>query len=134
MHPTFDVITSDEYSMIRTSTGKTAIPSMGILSVKKDATGCPARAKSCIVILGNKDPTAWTKADCYAPVVALPIACMLAALAVQHRQTLKQGDCKNAFIQSCLPEEEVTIVRPPSDCPISAPNTFWHLHKSLYGL
>ena len=56
----------------------------------------------------------------YAPVVALPIVCMLAALAVQHRWTLKQGDCKNAFIQSCLPEEEVTIVCPPSDCPISA--------------
>ena len=36
-----DVITSDEYHTIRTSTGKFAIPSMGILSVKKDAAGHP---------------------------------------------------------------------------------------------
>ena len=83
--------------------------------------------------MGNKDPTLWSKANCYALVVPLPIVQMLAALAVQHCMTLKQGDCKNAFIQSTLPLDEITIIHPPSDYPFSKPNTFWQLQKSLYG-
>ena len=131
---TFDIIDEETYRHIHHTTGKLAIPSMGILSVKKDATGNPLRAKSCIVVLGNRDPTEWSKSECYAPVVALPMVRMLTALAVKHKTTLKQGDCKNAFVQSPLPADEVTIIRPPSDCPISKPRTYWHLKKSLYGL
>ena len=86
------------------------------------------------MVLGNKDPTEWSKADCFAPVVSLPVIRMLTALAVQHRRPLKQGDCKLAFVQATLPSEDVTNVRPSADCPVSAPNTYWKLKKSLYGL
>ena len=47
---------------------------------------------------------------------------------------IQVGDCRNAFVQSSLSEDEVTIVRQPSDCPLSEPPTYWYLHKSLYSL
>jgi len=59
---------------------------------------------------------------------------MLTALAVQHKRTLKQGDCKLAFIQATLPPEELTVVKPPVGCPLSGNGTYWRLKKSLYGL
>jgi hypothetical protein len=64
----------------------------------------------------------------------MPVVQLLTAMAVSKKCTLKQGDCKHAFVQSTLPMDEITIIRPPIGCPISAPNTFWHLRKSLYGL
>ena len=66
---TFDIIDNAKYRHIITTTGKMPIPSMCILNIKKDAEGRPSRAKSLIVVLGNKDFTQWTKADCYAPMV-----------------------------------------------------------------
>jgi hypothetical protein len=107
---------------------------MCVFTVKKDSHGRPHRAKSCIVVLGNKDPTEWSKADCFAPVVSLPVVRMLTALAVQHKRTLKQGDCKLAFIQATLPPDELTVVKPPVGCPLSGNGTYWRLKKSLYGL
>ena len=101
---------------------------------KKDSLGCPHCAKSQIVVLGNKDPTDWAKAECFAQVVSLPVVCMLTALAVQHKCTLKQGYCKLTFVQAHFPPKEVTVVKPPVGCPISGPGTYWHLKKSLYGL
>ena len=131
---TFNIISAEEYHTICSTTAKTAIPSMGILSVKKEAAGHPTRVKNQIIVLGNKDPTTWTKADWYTPIVALPIIHLLTALAIQHCTTLKWGDCKNTFIQSKLPDNEITIICPPSNCPTLAPNSYWHLWKSLYGL
>jgi len=130
----FEIITEEEYQRLYRISGKRAIPSMCIFTVKKDSSGRPHRAKSRIVVLGNKDPTDWSKADCFAPVVSLPVVRMLTALAVQQKRTLKQGDCKLAFIQATLPPEEVTIVKPPVGCPLSGPGTYWRLKKSLYGL
>ena len=86
------------------------------------------------MVLGNKDPAHWTKADCYAPTVSQPIVRLMAALAVRNRTTLKQGDCKNAFCHPALPDDEIIIVRPPSHCPFSRPRTYWRLKKTLYGL
>jgi len=130
----FEIITEEEYQSLLRVSGKRAIPSMCVFTVKKDSQGRPFRAKSRIVVLGNKDPREWTKADCFAPVVSLPVVRMLTALAVQHKRTLKQGDCKLAFVQATLPPEELTIVKPPVGCPHSGPNTYWRLKKSLYGL
>jgi hypothetical protein len=56
---------------------------------------------------------------------------MLTALAVQHKRTLKQGDCKLAFIQATLPPDELTVVKPPVGCPLSGNGTYWRLKKSL---
>jgi len=83
----------------------------------------------------GKRATQWIKADCFTPVVSLPLVWLISTvLAVHHKHTVKQFDCKNAFVQSTLPGGEVMIIQPPCDCPLSSPNTFWHLKKSLYGL
>jgi len=133
-HNTFDIISEETYLESRKRTGRSAIPSMGVFTVKNDSDGKPVRAKSRVVVLGNKDPVEWTKAECYAPVVSQPIVRLLTSLAVRNRTTLKQADCKNAFCHPELPEDEPTIVRPPAGCPISKPNTYWRLKKTLYGL
>lgn len=99
---TFDVITEEEYIALCRRTGFKAIPSMVVFTVKKDSLGRPLRAKSRIVVLGNKDPAQWTKADCYAPVASIPVVRLFTALVVSKRSTLKQGECKNAFVQSSL--------------------------------
>jgi hypothetical protein len=40
-HKTFEVISEREYIDIRNMTGRSAIPSMGILSIKTDSEGKP---------------------------------------------------------------------------------------------
>ncbi len=50
------------------------------------------------------------------------------------KRTLKQGDCKFAFIQATLPEDKITIIKPPIGCPFSGPRKYWRLRKSLFGL
>jgi hypothetical protein len=62
---TFTVIDAEQYQEIRTQTGKQAIPSMGILTVKNDAEGRPVRAKSRIVVLGNHETTPWSKTELF---------------------------------------------------------------------
>ena len=131
---TFVIISQEEHQRLYRLSGKRAIPSMCVFTIKKDAFGNPVRAKSRIVVLGNKDPTEWTKADCFAPVVSLPTVRMLTALVIQHQRILKQGDCKNAFVQADLPDKEVTVVKPPAGCPCSGLGAYWRLKKSLYGL
>jgi hypothetical protein len=46
----------------------------------------------------------------------------------------KQGDCKNAFVQSYLPKDETIVVRQPKGCPVSKHGDLWLLKKTLYGL
>jgi hypothetical protein len=106
---------------------------MCTFTVKK-TNGVPTRAKSHIVVLRNLDNRAWTKSDCFSPVVSIPMVRFLTALAVHNKRSLKQGNCKFVFIQANLPENETTIVKPPVGCPFSGVRTYWRLKKSLYGL
>ena len=117
-HETFAKIDERQYKALCEQHGIKAIPSMCVQTIKKDSNGKPVRAKSRIVVLGNKDPVPWSKSDCYAPVVPQHIVRLLASLAVRNKTTLKQGDCKNAFCHPILPEEEITVVKPPAGCPI----------------
>ncbi len=55
-------------------------------------------------------------------------------MAVERRRTLKQGDCKNAFFQGILPEDKITVVKPPIGDPDAAKDKYWLLKKTLYGL
>ena len=111
--------------MNKKQTKKQAIPSMGVLTIKPDGHRNLDHAKSCIVVLGNNETTPWSKSDCFAPVVSAPVIRLMAALVIKNRTVLKHGDCKNAFCHPVLPENEITIVRPPPNCPISKPNTYW---------
>lgn len=129
---TFTIITEAEYRKLVKEHGIFAIPTMCVLTIKFDGHGNPERAKSRTVVLGNLEQTEYSKGDCYAPVASHYAVRLILCLAILSNRLLKQGDCKNAFVQSEL--DELVVVRPPPGCPYSDPNTFWLLNKSLYGL
>jgi hypothetical protein len=58
----------------------------------------------------------------------------LIAKAVRAKRVLQQGDCKNVFCNADLPEDELTVVRPPVGDPGYAKDEYWLLKKTLYGL
>ncbi len=129
----FDIISEEEYLHLCKLHGIKAMPSICNFTIKC-TNGVPTHAKSWSVVLGNFDPRLWTKTDCFSPVISIPMVRLLTALAVHNKCTIKQGDCKFAFIQTSLPAEELTIVKPPVGCPFSGKCTYWELKRSLYGL
>ncbi len=94
----------------------------------------PLRAKSCIVVLGNHEDRVWTKHKKYAPVLRPDSMHLMVSLATEHRCTLKQGNCKNACCQGILPDDEITIIKPPIGEPDATKNKYWLLKWTLYGL
>lgn len=57
-------------------------------------------------------------------------------MSISKKHYLRQGDVKNSFFSGILPEDETIICITPKDCPLSKPNTYWELKKTLlyYGL
>ena len=107
---------------------------MCVLVVKPDKDGKPYRAKSRIVVLGNFEDRCYSKSDRYAPVLKYSTLRLLTAKAVGHRRILQQADCKNAFCQANLPDDERMAVRPPAGDPGYSKDEYWLLNKTLYGL
>jgi hypothetical protein len=107
---TFQKITLGEYRALCEKGAPKAIPTMCVLTIKKDEQLMPLWAKSRIVVLGNHESRDWSKSDRFAPVLQFNSLCFLVSLSTQHHQGLKQGDCKNAFCQGILPPEKTTIV------------------------
>jgi hypothetical protein len=131
---TFWKITLGEYRALCKKGASKAIPTMCVLTIKKDEQLMPLWAKSCIVVLGNRENCDWSKSDCFAPVLQFDNLRFLVSLSTQHHRALKQGDCKNAFCQGILLPEETTIVQPPSGDPDTTKDKYWLLFKTLYGL
>jgi hypothetical protein len=129
---TWKTIEESEYKKKHLSQG--TLPTMAIATIKYDGQGRPDRAKYRIVALGNLDPHSWTKSECYAPVLSQFELRFLVALAAKNKCIPKRGDVNQAFCQSYLPDDEIYVCKPPPGCPISPPNTYWKLKKTLYGL
>jgi hypothetical protein len=109
-----------------------AIPTMCVLSIKKDKMLDPLQAKSCIVVLGNHEDRVWTKPEKYAPILWPGTMRLFVGMAV--RRILKQGDCKNTFCQGILRDEDITIVKLPIGNPDIKKDKYWLLKQMLYGL
>ena len=107
---------------------------MCVLVIKSDKDGNPVRAKSRIVVLGNFEDRYYTKSQRYAPVLKYSSLRLLCSKAVGDKCILQQGDCKNAFCHARLPDDELTVVRPPVGDPEYNQDTYWLLNKTLYGL
>ena len=131
---TYQVITLDEYHALWQNGAPQAIPSMCVLVIKNNETGKPDRAKSRIVVLGNLEHQLWGKHERAAPVLKYSSLCLMVLAAVKCRQQLKQADYKNAFCNPTLPDNEVTIIRPPLGDPDAQPGEYWVLNITLYGL
>lgn len=107
---------------------------MAVSTIKHNEDGRPKRAKYRIVVLGNQDPHDWTKSDTYTPAMPFIDLRMIIVLAVHHRRPLRQGDFKQAFVQATLSTEEQYVLKPPAGCPLSEPNMYWLLRRTLYDL
>ncbi len=107
---------------------------MCVLVVKQNKDGNPDRSKSCIVILGNFQDHVYSKSAKYALVLKYSSLCLLVSKAVGPKHILQQGDCKNAFCQATLPEDEQMAVPLPVGDPAYGKDEFWLLNKKLYGL
>ncbi len=99
-----------EYRALCEKGAPRAIQKIRVLTIKKDKMMHPIRAKSCIVVLGKHEDRVWTKPEKYAPVLRPDSMHLIVSMATECQCFLKQGDCKNAFCQSILPEDEITIV------------------------
>ena len=134
-HEVYNKIPKNEYLALR-GVGKIpkAIPSMCVLVVKNNKYGKPLRANSRIVVLGNFEDRLYQKPQRYAPVLKCISLCLLEARAVGDKQILQQGDFKNAFCNTTLPDNEVKLIRPPIGDPAFQEDESWLLKKTLYGL
>ena len=130
---TWETISDEEYQNMK-HLYKGIMPTMAIATIKYDGDGKPIRAKYRIVALGNLDHHAWTKQDCFAPVLSQMELRFLIALAAKQKCIPKTGDVTQAFCQSCLPDDEHYVCRPPPGCKLTPPDTYWRLKKTLYGL
>jgi hypothetical protein len=106
------------------------IPSMSVQTVKQDDRGDPVRAKTRVVALGNFEDIVWEKSNKYTLVLRDESSQLMTSMAVENGRREKQGDYKNAFVQSYLPDNEKIIVRPPKGCPISKAGDLWLLKKT----
>ncbi len=131
---TFRKITLGKYRALREKGAPRAIPTMCVLTIKKDKNLLPLNTKSCIVVLGNHEDRVWSKSNRFALVLHGDSHRLLVSLAVEKRHPLQQGNCKNAFCQGVLPPEELTIVRPPSGDPDADPEEYRLLLCTLYSL
>ena len=103
----FDRISKREYLQLRRKgIIPKALPSMCVLVVKLDKDGRPSRAKSRIVVLGNFEDRYYEKNQKYAPVLRHSALRLLVSKAIEDKRILQQGDCKNAFCQEILPDDE----------------------------
>jgi hypothetical protein len=111
-----------------------ALPSMCVLVIKTDKDGKPNRAKSRIVVLCNFEDSIYEKSQKYAPVLKYTSLRLLTSKAVSDKRGLYQGDCLNVLCQAYLPDDELTVVRPPVGDPGYSDDEYWLLRKTLYSL
>ncbi len=107
---TFRKITFGEHRTLRAKGAPKAVPTMCVLTIKKDNQLMPLQAKSCIIVLGNCETPDWSKCNHFASVLRFDNLCFLVSLSTQHSRGLKQGACKNAFCHGILPPDITTIV------------------------
>jgi hypothetical protein len=131
---TYCKIALGEYCALCKKGAPKAIPTMCVLTIKKDEQLLPLQAKSWIVALGNLEERFWSKSNRFAPALCQDSLCFLTSLAVEKHRALQQGNCKNAFCHGILPPEETTIVCPPAGDPDAEPQEYWLLLKTLYSL
>ncbi len=130
----FKCLTLSVYRILREKGASKAIPTICVLTIKKDEQLIPLRATSRIVVLGNLECRDWLKSDYFAPVFWFDSLYFLVSFAVQGCHGLKQGDCKSIFCQGVLPPDEIKIVCPPSGDLDVPKDGCWLFQMTLYGL
>ena len=129
------MISNSHYLALRRSGNiPKAITSMFILVVKNYKDSKPLRSKSRIVVLGKFDELLYQKSQRYAPVIRYSSLRLLTAKAVWEKRILQQGYCNNAFWNTTLTDNRVTVIKPPIGDLAFQEDEYWLLKKMLYGL
>jgi hypothetical protein len=81
---TFRKITLGEYRALCEKSAPKAIPTMCVLIIKKDKQLMPLWAKSCILVLDNRESRDWSKRNRFAPVLWFDSLPFLVSLSTQH--------------------------------------------------
>ena len=63
---TWTYISEEEYPQLNTAVGKD-VPEIYLATIKTDASGNPKQAKHRICVIGNLDPTKWSRNEVFAP-------------------------------------------------------------------
>jgi hypothetical protein len=71
-----------EYCALRKKGAPRAIPTMCVLTIKKDENLCPLHVKSLIVVLGNHKDWVWEKSKKFASVLCQDSLLFLTSMAV----------------------------------------------------
>jgi hypothetical protein len=82
---TFWKINLLEYRALCEKGAPKAIPTMCVLTIKKDEQLMPLWAKSHIIVLGNCESCNWSKSNRFAPVFRFDSLHFLVSLSTRHR-------------------------------------------------
>ena len=66
---TWTYILEEEYQQLKAAIGN-ALPTISFATIKTDANGKPWWSKYCICVLGNLDPTNWSRNKVFALVLS----------------------------------------------------------------
>ena len=94
----------------------------------------PLRAKSRIVILGKFEDIIYQKSQRYNPVLKYISLRLITSKAVGDKIIIQQRDLKNALCNENIPDDEVTVIRPPIGNPDFQDDKYCLLKETLYGL
>jgi hypothetical protein len=100
---TYMKITLGEYRALRERGAPRAIPTMCILTIKKNEQLRPLRAKLRIVVLGNHEDRPWSKSDKLAPVLHQDSLCFLTSMAVASCRPPLSGRLQKRFLPGYSP-------------------------------
>ena len=97
---------------------------MYVLIAKNDKDGKPLRAKSHIFVLRNFEERIYQKSQRYDLVLKYINLCLLTKKSVGDKKIIHQGDCKNVLCNVKLPDEKITVIRPPIGKPAFKYNAY----------
>ena len=101
-----------------------ALPTISLAAIKTDNNGKNHQAKYCICVLGNLDPTNWSRNKVFALVLSQIKLRLLIIIAVQKIYKVNAGYFKQAFCQACLPDGDTYVLHPPKYYPITHTNMY----------
>ena len=126
---TWTYILEEEYQQIKTYVGN-ALPKISLATIKTDANSKLQWSKYLICVLGNLDPTNWSRNKVFAPFILQLELRLLITIAVQKNSKVNARDFKQEFFSyTCLMVRHMCYVLLNSVPlpPPPPPNTYIHL-------
>jgi hypothetical protein len=120
---TYCKITLGKYCALWEKGSPKAIPTMCVLTIKKDKNLFPLQAKSCIVVLENHEDRIWSKLDRFALVLHGDLSITLSVLRWKNGTRFVRAIARMPFIRaSCLQTKLGLCVPQPGNWKLNPTN------------